>query len=138
MDLYGTGIPWHGMMFMTRKGDELELSYHHDMTDDRKEDGFSFISAAHSSLTRFKEANPEKEELILFTDGARCYTGKFTTLALAELSAWCGVQITNHHTGMCDCVCTLERKNVVIYQHVGGPVDSLYFVALSLSWPSCL
>ena len=44
------GIPWHGFMFMSRNGDEVDIQYAHFITDDRKEDGFCVLSSAHERV----------------------------------------------------------------------------------------
>ena len=79
------GIPWHGFMFVSRIGEHVDMHYAHCITDDRKEDAFSVLSSAHAQFTMYKEKCPGKTEGILFTDGAKCYSGKFLCLALIEL-----------------------------------------------------
>ena len=74
------GIPWHGFMFISREGDEAVMEYAHFLTDDRKEDGFSVSSSAHAEFTVLMENHPDKTEAILFTDGAKCYSGKYPCL----------------------------------------------------------
>ena len=100
VDYFGkAGIPWHGFMFISREEDQVQMEYAHFITDDRKEDAFSVISSAHAELTLYRERHPEKTEGLLFTDGAKCYSGKYLCLALVEVSKWTGLRITDFHIG---------------------------------------
>lgn len=110
------GIPWHGMMFMTAGGkdgdcscgsdgecrckDEICVEYHDDIiANDKKEDGFAVFCSAEASILEFRQRHPERNEGLLFTDGAGCYSAKFLAMAIPELSKNTGVYITRHRTG---------------------------------------
>ena len=90
-DFFGkAGIPWHGWMFFMKPSptsQELMVEYSHDITNDRKEDGFMVLSSAHASLSQFRERHPHITRGVLFTDGARAYTCKLIAIALVEVSS---------------------------------------------------
>jgi len=86
-------------MFVSRVGEHVDMHYAHCITNDRNEDVFSVLSSAHAQFTIYKEKCPGKTEGILFTDGAKCYPGKFLWLALIELINWTGLRIIDFHIG---------------------------------------
>ena len=98
------GIAWHGVMFMItdpENANRVLVEYEDDMTDDKKEDGFAVLSSLEVALRSFRVRHPNIDEGVLFTDGAKCYAGKFLAVALPELSMWEGVnmRILHHYTG---------------------------------------
>ena len=69
--------------------------------DDKKEDGFAVLSSLEVALRSFKLRHPHTDEGILFTDGAKCYSGKYLALVLPLLATWdgVGIRMLHHHTG---------------------------------------
>ena len=99
-----SGISWHGVMFMMIDPDDpnqILVEYEDDMTDDKKEDGFAVLSSLEVALRSFKLRHPHTDEGILFTDGAKCYSGKYLALVLPLLATWdgVGIRMLHHHTG---------------------------------------
>ena len=79
--------------------DEYQLCYFDDITDDGCEDGFAVLSCLHADLHSFRKANPHVARIFLASDGAGCYSGKYTSMTLPLLSEWTGLCIHDHSLG---------------------------------------
>eukprot|EP00951_Prasinocladus_malaysianus_P016054 scaffold124502_cov35-Prasinocladus_malaysianus.AAC.1 len=79
--------------------DEYIIEYYDDISDDKKEDGFSVLSCMQADLTTYKEHNPEITEARITTDGAAVYAGKYLAHCLPLLGAWTGVKILDRSIG---------------------------------------
>ena len=102
------GIAWHGAMFIRRlvpdddgivDADQYIVDYFDDLSNDKKEDGYSVLSCLQADLTTYKAANADVTEANIVTDGAACYSGKYLVHALPYLSDWTGVRILDHGIG---------------------------------------
>ena len=76
------GMPWHGVMFIRKKHSaeqtaegEYVVSYVDGMMADKKEDGFSTLSAVYLALKSYKEENSWITHAAVKTDGAGAYSG---------------------------------------------------------------
>jgi hypothetical protein len=57
------------------------------------------LSCLHADLRAFADDNSDVHDIHLKTDGAGCYSGKYTALALPWLSEWTGLKILSHSLG---------------------------------------
>jgi hypothetical protein len=106
-----SGIAWHGAMFIRQyvpadtgevievNPDEYVISYYDDITDDKKEYGCVVLSSMQADLRAFGADNLDVRAVDLKTDGAGCYRGKCTALALPSLTDWTGIRVSTHSLG---------------------------------------
>eukprot|EP00951_Prasinocladus_malaysianus_P013596 scaffold103069_cov34-Prasinocladus_malaysianus.AAC.2 len=109
------GIPWHGgmavMKYVPPEEEELEsvdlddftIVFFDFITDSKKEDGFAVLSMVEGMVTLMRDMYPERTKMGIESDGAGCYSGKFTRLSFPLLSELTGIQVMFHSTGEAQC-----------------------------------
>ena len=106
-DFFGkAGMPWHGMMFIRcptahelAADGEFIASYIDSVTDDKKEDGYSTLSAVYLAFKGYKADNPSICQAAFKMDGAGCYAGIVFTVGLSMLGELTGIRVVSAHTG---------------------------------------
>ena len=110
------GIPWHGGMALMKYvspseeedsdvggPDDYVLLFFDLITDHKKEDGFSVLCMLEGMLHLMKEMHPDRTRAGIESDGAGCYSGKFSRLAIPLLTELTGTKIMYHSTGEAQC-----------------------------------
>ena len=78
---------------------EFIASYIDSVTDDKKEDGYSTLSAVYLGFKGFKAENPFTNQAAFKMDGAGCYAGIVFTVGLSMLGELTGIRVVSAHTG---------------------------------------
>lgn len=93
------GMTWHGVWVSVLREKKFVSHFFHNVSDDKREDGFAIMSNIEQALKAMKHAFPELTEAYVMSDGAGAYSGAYLAINLAMMGDWTGIHVIAHFIG---------------------------------------